>query len=78
MMIENWTICICGNQPHQDGFYCCDADGTSRKDCFGPTPEWDHVHVACVRCRRIINSATNKPLPPRTKRARTDARDNAT
>ena len=42
-------ICICGNEPSEDGFYPCDKSGNEME----PTAGWDGLYV-CLRCGRII------------------------
>jgi hypothetical protein len=47
--------CICGNEPQEDGFSTCDAEGVEiepLKD--GP---WSGLYI-CRRCGRIISQAT--------------------
>lgn len=51
---EDWTRCICGNEPAFDGFYCSDADGTIRENGYGPEAEWDEVHMSCFSCGRVF------------------------
>lgn len=46
-------ICICGNMPHDDGFYPCDEHG----DEVDPDNRWHGLHV-CDRCGRIIDQET--------------------
>ena len=46
---EAW-ICICGNEPSQDGFYPCDDQGNETE----PVAGWTGIYV-CFRCGRIIN-----------------------
>ena len=45
---EAW-ICICGNEPSEDGFYPCDEQGHEREPIAG----WSGLYV-CFRCGRII------------------------
>jgi len=53
---ENWWICICGNEPHTDGFYTCDANGY----IMSPAEDggWDQKHYICMGCNRIIDADT--------------------
>lgn len=46
---EAW-VCICGNQPHEDGFYPCDKEGNEME----PVSPWENLYV-CARCGRVIN-----------------------
>ena len=55
---EDAIECRCGNAPHLDGFYCSDADGTSRDADFGPTPEWDGRHITCRSCGLVVDGST--------------------
>lgn len=51
---EAW-VCICGNTPTDDGFYCCDTEGNEVE----PTIDsgWTNLYV-CARCGRIIQQDT--------------------
>jgi hypothetical protein len=49
---EAW-ICVCGNEPSDDGFYPCDKKGNEME----PTDDWDGLYV-CLRCGRIIEQAS--------------------
>jgi hypothetical protein len=53
---EDWTRCLCGNEPHLDGFYCSDADGTIRENGVDiqPEPTWDQSHMTCWSCGRTF------------------------
>lgn len=42
-------ICLCGNEPQDDGFYPCDAAGKE----IEPAAGWNGLYV-CHRCGRII------------------------
>jgi hypothetical protein len=46
---EAW-ICICGNEPSEDGFYPCDEKGNEVEPVVG----WSGRYV-CLRCGRIID-----------------------
>lgn len=46
---EDWK-CVCGNQPHTDGFYACDSAGNEVE----PVPGWGGRYV-CSRCEAIID-----------------------
>ena len=48
-------VCLCGNEPHMDGFYPCDKNGDEMSPEIGS--DWDGLYV-CFRCVRIINSDT--------------------
>jgi len=48
---EAW-VCICGNQPHQDGFYPVNFLGQWCEPVAGP---WDTEAYGCARCGRIID-----------------------
>lgn len=49
---EDWIICLCGNEPHMDGFEPCLEDGTETEPDIQSV--WRGLYV-CVRCARIIN-----------------------
>jgi len=42
-------ICVCGNEPHSDGFYPCDETGNEME----PVSGWNGLYV-CHGCGRII------------------------
>jgi len=44
------VVCVCGNQPHYDGFYTCDTDG----NIIEPTldSDWEDLYV-CGRCGQL-------------------------
>ncbi len=46
---EAW-ICVCGNEPSEDGFYPCNEKG----DEVEPVAGWGGLYV-CFRCGRIID-----------------------
>ncbi len=48
-------ICLCGNQPHEDGFFPCDQAGNEVEPTLGGV--WENLYV-CARCGRIINQDT--------------------
>lgn len=52
----DWT-CICGNQPHLEGFFPCNREGEE----IDPSDEagWEGLYV-CDRCGRMIDSETRK------------------
>lgn len=55
-MDGDWAVCLCGNEPHMDGFYPCLPDGTEvEPDADGP---WDGKLYRCAKCERIINQYT--------------------
>jgi hypothetical protein len=45
---EAW-ICLCGNEPSEDGFYPCDEQGNEME----PAGSWKGLYV-CLRCGRIV------------------------
>jgi hypothetical protein len=48
-------ICVCGNQPEQDGFYPCDSAGV----IVEPTAEdWTSGLYVCNQCGRLIDPDT--------------------
>jgi hypothetical protein len=48
-------LCLCGNQPSEDGFYPVNSNGMEVE----PTKEdWDTENYICNRCGRIINQNT--------------------
>ncbi len=48
---DNW-VCLCGNEPSQDGFYPCDRRGNQVE----PTvKDWTGIYYVCDRCGRIID-----------------------
>jgi hypothetical protein len=49
---EAW-ICVCGNEPSEDGFFPCDNNGNEME----PTAEWPGAYV-CFRCGRMIDPKT--------------------
>jgi hypothetical protein len=55
---EDWTRCLCGNEPHLDGFVCTDGAGNSAEGEYGPTAEWDGDTMACVTCGRVFSLTT--------------------
>ena len=46
---EAW-ICICGNQPSEEGFFPCDEKGNETD----PDANWGGLYV-CARCGRMID-----------------------
>jgi hypothetical protein len=57
---EDHVECICGNQPHLDGFFVSDTDGTIRELGFGPEAEWDGETMSCWTCGRTFSLMTNE------------------
>lgn len=51
---EAW-VCLCGNMPHEDGFYPCDREGNEMEPLI--SSDWDGLYV-CVSCGRIIHVDT--------------------
>ncbi len=51
---KHWLVCLCGNEPHIDGFYPCMPDGRMvEPDING---EWDgHLYV-CAKCGGIYDA----------------------
>lgn len=49
-------MCLCGNEPTQDGFYSAMSDGSFTSPSIGG--KWDDVSYTCARCSRIINGIT--------------------
>ena len=56
---EDFVVCVCGNAPHLDGFFCADPDGTIRELGYGPEPGWDGDTMACFGCGRVFSLTTN-------------------
>lgn len=50
---ESWWICLCGNEPHKEGFYTCDANGF----ITSPTADgrWDGKSFICYNCGRVFD-----------------------
>lgn len=46
--------CVCGNQPHDAGFYPCDEKGNEVE----PDEDWNGQLYVCDQCHRIINQDT--------------------
>ena len=55
---EAW-ICICGNEPTEDGFYPCDANGN---EVHPTVKDWEEPLYVCARCGRIIHQETLKVM----------------
>jgi hypothetical protein len=53
---QNWFICPCGNEPHKDGFYSCNADGAITVPLVGG--DWEGDLYVCGLCSNIISSNT--------------------
>jgi hypothetical protein len=51
---SDWFQCLCGNEPHTDGFFSCEIWG----EIVSPTPSWTNDHYVCGRCSRIIIGET--------------------
>ena len=56
-------ICICGNEPHSDGFYPCNETG----DEVEPKSGWKGLYV-CHRCGRIIEQDSLAVIGRKTER----------
>lgn len=54
-------ICVCGNQPSDDGFYSCDRRGKQ----VVPDKDWIEPLYVCDACGRIIDGDTLKVLGKR-------------
>ena len=62
----DWWVCICGNDPIQEGFYPCDATGKEVE----PTPEaWTSGLYMCDRCGVLINCETHDIVGQRAQTA---------
>lgn len=48
-------ICVCGNQPEDDGFHPCDAEGNEMEPWADS--DWANLY-ACAACGRIIDQFT--------------------
>lgn len=62
---EDAWVCVCGNKPHQDGFYPCNEKGNEIEPLEGS--DWNGLYV-CRKCGRIIQQDTlevigNNPNP---------------
>jgi hypothetical protein len=55
---EDWTRCLCGNEPRLDGFVCTNGAGNSAEGKYGPTAEWDGDTMACLTCGRVFGLVT--------------------
>lgn len=53
MPSEDWTICLCGNEPHIEGFQPCIEDGSETEPDI--ESEWRGLYI-CSRCARIIDT----------------------
>lgn len=59
----DWWQCECGNQPDQDGFYACDANGNKQHDEMGsPEDSWSGEHFYCARCSMIASNKTGETV----------------
>lgn len=51
---KHWLVCLCGNEPHINGFYACLEDGTMvEPDINGP---WDGHLYLCMGCGAIYDA----------------------
>ncbi len=48
----DWYECVCGNSPHDEGLFPCDADGHQ----FGASPEDWPMLYGCASCGRIADA----------------------
>ncbi|MEJ3743176.1 hypothetical protein WEI85_07805 [Actinomycetes bacterium KLBMP 9797] len=54
-IVEGWWVCLCGNEPHFDGFTPSDQHGNP----IDPgSPAWDQQTNVCRSCGRILNQDT--------------------
>ncbi len=58
-LAEDHIRCVCGNEPHLDGFYVSDRDGTTREGEYGPDPEWNGDTMTCYTCGVIFSLGTD-------------------
>lgn len=61
------VLCMCGNQPHTDGF-----EAATRTAVFvdGPTDAWDGHLFACLSCGRLFDQQRAYPPLPHPVRDR--------
>ena len=52
--IADHVTCLCGNEPHIEGFYPCLPTG----EVIEPDNSWEHTLYYCERCHRIIDLTT--------------------
>jgi hypothetical protein len=52
--VADWTVCLCGNEPHIEGFYPCLPTG----EVVEPDHQWVQTLYYCERCHRIIDMIT--------------------
>ena len=52
--VADTVTCLCGNEPHIDGFYPCLSTG----EVIEPEGYWDEALYYCESCHRIINMIT--------------------
>ncbi len=52
--VADWTDCLCGNEPHIEGFYPCLPTGK----VVEPDHQWVQTLYYCERCHRIIDMIT--------------------
>lgn len=55
-------VCVCGNEPHLDGFFPYHDGAQVEPDADGP---WDGVHYVCAACFRIIDQTTGRVVDRR-------------
>jgi hypothetical protein len=48
-------VCMCGNQPADDGFYTCDKSGNEVEPT---TKDWNTNWYVCAACGRMIDYKT--------------------
>jgi hypothetical protein len=51
--LVDWIVCLCGNEPHIEGFYPCLPTGK----VIEPDHQWDEFYY-CERCHRIIDATS--------------------
>jgi hypothetical protein len=56
----DWFQCLCGNEPHSDGFFSCDSDGAIVSPSV--TSGWNERTYVCGLCHRIIDGQTLQVL----------------
>jgi len=52
-------VCQCGNQPHTDGFYPCDSNGTEIEPTLDS--DWDGLYI-CPRCSSFHRFGLPNPI----------------
>lgn len=55
----DWVKCVCGNEPHLDGFYPCIENDVYAVE-VEPTVDgpWDGIKSLCATCGRIFEQET--------------------